>query len=198
MSPKSNFLFFLNSYNDLCQTSTPALNQFKWSREINGVPYTLSNSQEIQVLPSTTTSEILPYSFSNVAASTAGTTNGTTTLTIIGSTTGIAVGQLIVGTGIPVGTFVDSITGSAVTMSQAATATGSPSVTFYTPASFIYLESDKAVSVIYNNGSPMALNPFEINGLTVSGVFFMNGPVYSITITNSGTATANVFFASMG
>lgn len=266
--PKSNFLFFLNSYNDLCQTSTPALNQFRWSREINGVPYTLSNSQEIQVLPSTTSGNILPYNFSTPTTTITATTDSTTSLVTTSFPTNIAEGQLIVGDGIPAGTTVDSVgstqytfttssanatmgavysnngqtfavtstivagttllangsgnptasgtltlvsgTGDAtitfsaftesttIIMSQAATSSGSPSVSFYNPASFIYLESDQAVSMIYNNGSPMALNPFQINGITVPGVFFMNGPVYSVTITNPGAVTANVYFASMG
>lgn len=195
---KTNFLFFLNSYNDLCQTTTPALNQFKWSRQINGVPYTFENSQQIQVLPSDTTSNILPYTFATPAATTATSTNSTATLTVTGSTTGIAANQLIVGSGIPVGTTVLTIVGSTVTMSQPATSSGSPTLSFYTPASFIYMESDQAVSVIYNNGSPMALEPFEINGSTIPGVFFMNGPCYSLTVTNYSTTAANVFFASMG
>ena len=196
--PKANFLFFLNSYADFLPTAAPALNQFKWSREINGVPYNLENSQQIQVAASTTSPNVLPYPFSTAVASTATTTNSTVNLTITGSTTGIAAGQLIVGTGIPVGTTVESIVGSAVVMSRAATSTASPTLSFYNPASFIYMESDQEVSVIYNGGSPMALNPFEINGLTMPGVFFMNGPVYSLTITNPGASAANIFFASMG
>jgi hypothetical protein len=194
----SNMLFFLNTYGDLCPTKAPALNNFKWSREINGVPYNLENSQQIQIPGSASSSELIPYPFSTAVLTTATTTNNTTTLTITGSTTGIASGQLIVGTGIPVGTTVLSISGTAVTMSNAATTTASPTVTFYNPASFIYLESDQQVSVIYNGGSPMALNPFEINGSVVPGVFFMNGPIYSLTVSNLSTDTANVFFALMG
>ena len=264
--PKSNFLFFLQSYNDLCQTSVPALSQFRWSRELNGVPYNLSNSQEIQVLPSIITPDILPYSFSTPNATTAAITNSTSAITITGTISGLAVGQLIVGTGIPVGTTVASFVnttvftitsgnatagdtytnngqtftvvstviagttlvttgtgaplasgtltkasgsgdttiafsafvGPSITMSQAATSSGTPTLTFYTPASFVYIESDQQISVIYNGGSPMAINPFQINGLTTPGVFFMNGPVYSLTVTNMSASTANVYFASMG
>lgn len=193
----TNFLFFLNTYADLCPTSAPSLSNFRWSREINGVPYNLENSQQIQVSASITTSNIIPYPFSSPVASTTGTTNSTTTL-VVSSATGIAPGQLIVGGGIAPGTTVVSITGTTVIMSLAATASGSPALSFYKPASFVYLESDQQVSVIYNNGSPMALNPFQINGITVPGVFFMNGPVYSLSIDNSSAATANVFFALMG
>ena len=264
--PKTNFLFYLNAYNDLHQTSTPALNQFSWSREINGVPYTLSNSQEIQVLPGITSGNILPYSFSNPMASTATITNSTVAVTVTGSPANIVAGQLIVGTGIPVGTYVNSFvnttaftvtsanatagatytnngqtftvqgtiaagttltttgtgapttsgtltkasgtgdatiafsafTGPPITMSHPATSSGTPTLAFYNPASFLYLESDQPVSMIYNGGSPMAIQPFQINGITFPGVFFMNGPVYSVTITNPGAVAANIYFASMG
>ena len=195
---KTNFLFFLNSYGDLCQTTTPALNNFKWSREINGVPYNLENSQQIQLSISATSPNMIPYPFSSPVTSTTGTINGTTTLTITGSTAGIVPGQLIVGGGIVAGTTVVSITGSTVVMSISATESGSPSLSFYQPASFVYMEADQQVSVIYNNGSPMALNPFQINGITVPGVFFMNGPVYSITVQNLSASVANIFFAMMG
>jgi hypothetical protein len=125
---KANFLFFINAYNDLCQSSTPALNNFKWSREINGVPYVVENSQQIQVpANSTPTSNLL-----------------------------------------------------------------------ISPSSFIYLESDQQVSVIYNGGTAVTLVPFQVNGLTQPAVFFIAGAATSITVTNSGTAAANVFFASMG
>lgn len=265
---KTNFLFFLNTYNDLCQTTAPSLNNFKWSREINGVPYTLENSQQIQVLPGTTTPNIIPYPFSTATNSGDYVINGTTTMVLNTSALGVSVGNLIIGGAIPVGTTVLSIaptqyiltvssanasigaiysnngqnftvnstivagttlicTGStnnptasgtltlvsgngdatisfsaftqstSLVMSQAATSSGTVGISFYSPASFVYLESDQQVSVIYNNGSPMALNPFEINGITVPGVFFMNGPIYNLTIDNISATTANIFFALM-
>ena len=265
----SNFLFFLNSYSDLVPTTTPSLNNFKWSRQINGVPFNIENDQQIQILPSITTPNIVPYPFSTPTNSGTNSLNSTTTMTVIGSITGIAIGNLIIGGGIPVGTIVDSIgtsqytftvssanatagavysnngqnftvsstiaagttlvctsaggnptgsgtltrvsgTGDAtitfssfteatpLVMSQAATTTGTSAISFYAPASFIYFESDQQVSVIYNNGSAMVLNPFEVNGLTQPAVYFMAGPCYSLTVTNMSTTTANVFLASMG
>lgn len=195
---KTNLLFFLNSYNDLHQTTTPALNQFKWSREINGIPYNIENSQQIQIAAGATSPNLLPYNFSTPANSGTDTTHSNATLTIVGPTTGIAAGQLIVGSGIPVGTTVLNIVGSTVTMSQPATASASVAVSFYNPAAFVYLESDQQISMIYNNGSPVILNPFEINGLTQPAVFFIAGGAFNLTVTNPGTVTANVFFASMG
>ena len=197
--PNCNFQFFLNAYNDLSPTSAPSLNNFKWLREINGVPYTLENSQQIQVPANTTTSNVLPYTFSNPVATSTGTLNSTETVAITGSTTGIAIGQLVVGSGIPANTVVTGFSGSTVTLSNPATATATGvTLTFYLPAAFVYLESDQQISVIYNGGTAMTLNPFQINGTTQPGVFFMAGPATSLTVTNNGSVAANVFFASMG
>jgi hypothetical protein len=262
--PKTNFLFFLQAYNDKCQTSTPALSLFKWSRQINGVPYTLENNQQFQVAASSTSSNVIPYSFSTPTNTTTATLASTAVLAITGSAVGIAVGNLVVGTNIKVGSTVQSMTptvftvssanatvgavysnngqtftvlstivaglalnatgtglpsssgtltlvsgtgdatitfsaftGPTVTMSLPATGSGSETVNFYSPASFMYMESDQQVSVIYNNGSPMAVNPFEINGITTPGVFFMNGPTCSLTITNPGSVAANITLITM-
>ena len=194
---KANFLFFINAYNDLAQTSTPYLNQFKWSREINRVPYNIENSQQIQVLPNSTSPNVIPYPFSTATASPSVTAVGTAVVTVIGSTAGISEGQLVVGSTVPVGTTVLSLEGSTLTLSNAV-GSGTLSLSIYSPASFIYMESDQQVSVIYNNGSPVAINPFEINGIVVPGVFFINGPAYSLTITNPGSVLANISLASMG
>jgi len=60
------------------------------------------------------------------AVSTTGTTvNGSAVLTALASTSGIAKGQLITGTGIPDYTYVLAVLGTTVTMSQNATASGS-------------------------------------------------------------------------
>jgi hypothetical protein len=196
---KTNLQFFLNSYNDLSPTTTPSQNNFKWLREINGIPFNVENSQQIQVPTLVTTANLLPLSFLELSASSVGNINGTTALTLTGATAGIVPGLLIVGAGIPANTTVVSIAGTAVVMSNPATTTTvGVSLTFYLPASFIYMESDQQVSVIYNGGTAMVLNPFQVNGLIQPAVFFIAGAITSITVTNPGTATANVFFASMG
>lgn len=264
---KTNLLFFLNSYADLQQTTTPYRNNFKWTREINGIPYNVENSQQIQIPAGITSPNIVPYAFSTPVNSGTYAVSGTS-LTLTSATTGLLDGQLIVGSTIPVDTRIVSIgttqytftvtsanatsgavysnngqnftvvgtisggttlvctgasdplssgtltkvsgTGDAtitfsaftesttIVMSRAATASGSTGINIYSPAGFVYIEADQLVSMIYNNGSPVAIEPFQINGLTIPGVFFLNGPAYSITITNLGASTANIFFASMG
>lgn len=60
----------------------------------------------------------------------AGTTNSTTTFTLSAANVRVGAGQTIVGTGIPAGATVVSVTGLAVVMSVPATATGSITATF--------------------------------------------------------------------
>ena len=60
----------------------------------------------------------------------AGSTNSTTTFTLAASNVRVGAGQSITGAGIPVGTTVVSVLGTAVTMSAAATATASITATF--------------------------------------------------------------------
>ena len=60
----------------------------------------------------------------------AATTSSTTALTLAASNVRVGAGQSISGTGIPAGTTVVSVTGTAVVMSAAATASGSITATF--------------------------------------------------------------------
>jgi hypothetical protein len=66
-------------------------------------------------------------------------TSGSTAVTLSGSNASIRVGQLITGTGIPTGsggtgsTYVAAISGTSLTLSQNASASGSPTLSFFTP-----------------------------------------------------------------
>jgi len=60
-------------------------------------------------------------------------TSGSTAVTLSGSNASIKVGQYITGTGINDNTYVAAISGTSLTLSQNATATGTPTLTFYTP-----------------------------------------------------------------
>lgn len=75
-----------------------------------------------------------PYGQAAVLSTTGNTSAGSSQLTSLASTTGLSFGFLIVGTGIPVGTTVTAISGSNVTMSNNATASGTGvSVSFGNP-----------------------------------------------------------------
>jgi len=81
------------------------------------------------------------YSNSTTSSSTVTTqattavTSGSTAVTLSGSNASIKVGQLITGTGIVFSppTYVAAISGTSLTLSQNANATGTPTLSFYTP-----------------------------------------------------------------
>jgi hypothetical protein len=61
-------------------------------------------------------------------------TSGSTAVTLSGSNANIKVGQLVVGTGITFPTtYVAAISGTSLTLNQNATATGTPTLSFFTP-----------------------------------------------------------------
>jgi hypothetical protein len=60
-------------------------------------------------------------------------TSGSTAVTLSASNGSIKVGQLINGTGMSENTYVAAISGTSLTLSQNATATGTPTLTFLTP-----------------------------------------------------------------
>ena len=67
------------------------------------------------------------------AAATNGVTSGSTAVTLAASNASIKVGQYITGTGIAQDTYVSAITTTSLTLSKNATATGTPTLSFYTP-----------------------------------------------------------------
>jgi hypothetical protein len=71
---------------------------------------------------------------SNSAVTTqSGTMNGTTAVTLSGSNASIKVGQLITGTSIASYTYVAAISGTSLTLSQAASGSSTSTLSFYTP-----------------------------------------------------------------
>jgi hypothetical protein len=70
----------------------------------------------------------------NAAVTTqSGTMNGTTAVTLSGSNASIKVGQLITGTSIANYTYVAAISGTSLTLSQAASGSSTSTLSFYTP-----------------------------------------------------------------
>src|ERR1035437_6063920 len=170
---KTNLQFFLNTYDDLVPTTAPSKSHFKWLREINGLPFDTENDQQIQILPSITTPNIVPYPFSTPTNSGTNSINSTTTMTVVGPTTGIAVENLIVGSGIPVGTTVQSIGTSQFTST---------------------ISSANATSgAIYSNNG----HSFTVTSTIVSGLSLVStgsgAPASSGTLTKvSGTGDATI------
>lgn len=52
--PNFNFLFFLNSYSDSNSSNNPSLNNFKWTRNINGLAVDKPLSQQFDLAPGET------------------------------------------------------------------------------------------------------------------------------------------------
>lgn len=88
-----------------------------------------------------------------VLATTADITLNSRTMTVVGSTTGIAVGQAVSGLGLAVGTFVFAVSGATVTLSRPATATLAANPTnfshFYATGANIQLQLDELDSAAY-------------------------------------------------
>ena len=60
-------------------------------------------------------------------------TSGSTAITLSASNASIKVGQQLTGTGIVFPSYVSAISGTSLTLSQAASASGTPTLSFYTP-----------------------------------------------------------------
>lgn len=74
---------------------------------------------------------------------TASTTNGSTTVTVVAATN-IVVGMPLSGPGIPAGATVTAVSGTTVTISNAATATGSGVTVTFSPSAYAYYMSGPA------------------------------------------------------
>jgi hypothetical protein len=127
---------------------------------------------------------------------TATTVTGSAILTVVSATKGYAIGMKITGTGIPSSTVIRDIQGSTVTISNAATASGS-AVTM--------TATNSAADVTTTTSSAVLTNVTSINGLypnqTITGTGISasttivsitgNQAPYTITMSAVATATAN-------
>lgn len=134
-------------------------------------------------------------------ATTGNTTNGSTSLTSLASTTGIQTGMTITGSTIPLGTTVSSIVGSTVTMSQAAVVTSATTTANTTNGSnqLTSVASTLNISVGMNvtgTGIPANTVVVAINNITASGA-----TTTDITLSQNATATGtgiSLTFAQSG
>lgn len=177
-----------------------------------------NNGQTFTVLTTTTSSTTLSCSGTGMPQTTgtltfvSGSPSGDLTfssvatpnqLTSLASTTGIATGQFIIGSGILSGTTVLSIIGSTVTMSQNATATTTGvSVSFYTPEQITapgqinWASNPPGDGQIYFKliGSQLSYQIAE--NPTGSTVTLTDDKVAYITLTRNSPVTPNLFFTA--
>ncbi|RUV16960.1 MULTISPECIES: hypothetical protein [unclassified Mesorhizobium] len=123
------------------------------------------------------------------------TTSGSATITAVSTNKFLAVGQTLSGAGIATGAVITAINGSTITMSLAATASGTNTIT----------ASNMSTYVTTTNGSPVLTNVTSIAGIypnqTIAGagipasttiVSIQGNPGnYTITMSANATATAN-------
>ena len=85
------------------------------------------------------------------------TVSGTPVVTLSASNSAIQVGQIVTGTGIPLGTYVLTVFGTALTLSQNATASGSTTLTFTTSYPGTTVSGAVFVDGYYVVGTPQGL-----------------------------------------
>ena len=117
--------------------------------------------------------------------STTGTLNGTTTVSSISSMTGIAAGQAITGNNIPAGTTVATVNipGSSLTMSAAATGSGSESISFNTWVTF---------PTQYHSDPNVVVTPVSSSAASASATNITTTGFSPIIWNSSGTSIAGV------
>jgi hypothetical protein len=62
---------------------------------------------------------------------------------------------------------------------------------------FVYLEADSKCAIMINGVSGNEIEPFVVNQSVVPGVFARKSTMWSMSVTNSGTDVANLFFAAI-
>lgn len=62
---------------------------------------------------------------------------------------------------------------------------------------FVYLESDQSCSMIINNVAAGNVSPFVISNSTQPGIFMRTDTIYSMSVTNNSTNTANLYLAAV-
>ena len=72
-------------------------------------------------------------------------------------------------------------------------------IAFYSEANrLVYLEANQHVSMILNSVSGNEINPIVgCNGCAKPGVFLRMSTIYSMSVTNVSTSSANLFFAAV-
>ena len=135
-------------------------------------------------------------SFGAATASNATTTNGSTQMTLAAANGALAAGQPIIGTGVPAGTVISAVSGTTVTMSQAATSSNANVAYSFGYASFgtTTVNSRQMTSV----GLAGALTPGQpIIGPGVPAGTIIDS-ISGNTITMSGFASSSNNNASYG
>ena len=133
-----------------------------------------------------------------------GTMNATTAVTLSGSNASIKIGQFIVGTSIANNTYVAAISGTALTLSQAASGSSTSTLSFYTPHGVVVgggnNQATGAYSAILGGGDAgTAANRNVASGdwSTVGGGFKNTASGTYSTVAGGGTNTASGLYSAV-
>ncbi len=133
------------------------------------------------------------------ASFTAITTSGSPTLTSVSSLTGLAIGQVLTGAGIPANTAISAISGTTITMSANATATVSTAVTITSSASLAVgqvLSAPVSFTGITTSGSPTITGITSVTGLA-AGQGLTGTGIPANTVISSITGSAAPYSITM-
>lgn len=128
------------------------------------------------------------------------TTTGSTTLTAVTTNKFLVIGQTLSGTGIATGAIIKDIQGTTITMSLAATASGS--VTITATNGVAYVTTTNTSAVLTNVTTIAGLYPNQTiagTGIPASTTIVSiigNAAPYTITMSAAATATANNILAT--
>lgn len=212
--PTTNISINIASYNNglagsnCSSTNNPSQINFKWNRNISGIPSdnVLSQNKTIPVSSSSTlfdtsatyagfTGVIAGTSTSvTLTASEAGTIGNSISLAFTGSNTitqtisawnaANANNQLALTSG----------DGTQIPTVQNLSLSGAVGFVY----SFFYFESDSAVTLLINGTISLELNPFVVNGTIFPAPFLINSDIQSVMVTNVSSANpADIFFTAV-
>ena len=143
---------------------------------VNGTTLTLSAATTAAATTATALTFAIPTSINTI------TTTGSTTATLAAANASVVPGMLVTGTGIVTGTTVQSISGTTLTLSQAATATSS--VTTLTFAQNPTCKSLNVSGLFRTSVIFVVANNVTVN---TGGIMTIGTDFYCTNITNSGT-----------
>ncbi|MFM2290375.1 MAG: hypothetical protein RIS29_188 [Bacteroidota bacterium] len=126
-----------------------------------------------------------------MGANTSGATtlvSGSTSATLSAASTTITAGMAIKGNGIARGTYVAAINGTAITLSQAATASGTPSLSYYPACKNLYVNGFMRTSAQFVSFGNITVN--------TGGTLTQGSDLYCSNIVNYGTFNATSGYRS--
>ena len=141
--------------NNVAKGTVDGTDEYDFIYSVDGTQVFLKNEHHayVYVLASGTIIDLL----GTITTQSGTTSSGSPTVTLSASNALIQVGQVVSGTGIPAGTYVLTVFGTTLTLSQNATANGTPTLTFTTSYPSTTVSGAVFVDGYYVVGTPQGL-----------------------------------------